>query len=297
MNTNVYRGGGNESTSVFFNSGVLFCFSGVSVDVVVVYLVLSCLFGLGSWFFREPQFSFVSTCCRVSPQGCVTISWNRKYLTLIPSRLHPVTSLSDSYLVALSLPQCPTTSFFKFLSPLSPVCILTVASPPPVPVSCIWAGFPASHQVNSAHDHFLIFIEAVLPLRKFQGIPPLARSSLIDTSPLIISPLFLRLASLLSTGWSIQSQRLLKRKVEETLLQGVSGMGLHEMLMVVTKTQISALIGHFVICKWPWEASVIVAGGEQLVPHSLTRVKESGIWAGSPCELCSPFVSTGSPAR
>lgn len=139
----------------------------------------------------------------------MTMSWNRKCLTIIPSRLHPVTSLSDSYLIALSPSPCPTTSFFKFRSPLSLACILTVASPPPFPVLCIPAGFPASHQVNSAHDHFLIFfIEAVLLPQKFQGFPPLARSSLMDTSPLLISPLFLCLTSLLSIVWSIQSQRL-----------------------------------------------------------------------------------------
>lgn len=69
----------------------------------------------------------------------------------------------------------------------------------------------------------------------------------MDTSPLIISLLFLCLACLLSTVQSIQS--LLKRKAEETLLEGVSELVLHEMLMVVTKTRISALIGFFVICK------------------------------------------------
>lgn len=72
----------------------------------------------------------------------------------------------------------------------------------------------------------------------------------MDTSPLIISLLFLSLACLLSTVQSIQS--LLKRKAEETLLEGVSELVLHEMLMVVTKTRISALIGFFVICVHPY---------------------------------------------
>lgn len=151
----------------------VFCFSGVLLMLlfVVVCLALSCLFGLGSWFFQDPQFSFVSICCRVSPQGCMTISWNRKCLTIIPSRLHPVTSLSDSYLVALSPSPYPTASFFKFLRPPSLACILTVASSLPVPVLRIWAGFPASHQANNAHDHFLIFfIEAVLLPQKIPGL-------------------------------------------------------------------------------------------------------------------------------
>lgn len=152
MNTNVYKGGGNGSICVFFNSGVLFCFTGVSVVVDVVCLVLSCLFGFGSWFFRDPQFSFVSICCRVSPQGCVTISWNRKCLIIIPSR-HPLTPAAHDFSFwqllrsPLPFPDVPphlssSSSLLchSFASSLWPALLLSL-------FLCIWAGFPASQQV------------------------------------------------------------------------------------------------------------------------------------------------------